>query len=224
MKGFKDRIIHNTYLRWILLFSNWLFQGIIHADKTEKIYKIHFTLTFSVGFYFLLKYAFNIPVVWAVLFGFILGHTFNWFANGSFYAILVHRLLISKLNKERLFIYLDKLINRLEEKNFILYCASFGSICRGALKDSSDIDVSLVRKPGFINSFKALYFIFNEKKLADLYGIPLEIFLSDSPENSKKRFGSEHNPVVIYDPENNLNKHYSETLTLANAKKINGIT
>ena len=224
MKGFKDRIRHNTYLRWILLFSNWLFQGIIHADKTEKIYKILFTFMFSVGFYFLLKYAFNIPVVWTVLFGFILGHTFNWLVNGSFYAILVHRLLILKLIKKNLFIYLANFVNRLEGKDFILYCALFGSICTGELKDSSDIDVSLVRKRGFINSFKALFFILKEKKLADLHGIPLELFLSDSPENSKKRFGGEHNPVVIYDPENNLNKYYSETLTLADAKKINGFT
>ncbi|MCH7964119.1 MAG: hypothetical protein IH852_09295 [Bacteroidetes bacterium] len=223
MEGFKDKLRQNTYLRWILLFSNWLIQGILHADKTEKIYKLLFTIISWCGFFILFQNTFNYSIIWSIFFGFLLGHTLNWIVNGNFYNLLVHRLYLSKLTKKDLFLYLHNLSNRLNGKSFILYCASFGSICNGNLKDSSDLDVSLVRKPGFKNGLKSIIILVQERKLADLKGIPLEMFLSDSPNNSKKRFGNEQNPVVIYDPDNIITNYYSEKLSLIQAKSLNGM-
>jgi len=223
VKGFKDKLRQNAYLRWILLFSNWLFQGILHADKTEQIYKLLFTIISWVGFFLLLHNTFNYSIIWSIFFGFLFGHTLNWVINGNFYSLLVHRLYLSKLTKKELFIYLHNLSNRLQDKSFILYCASFGSICNGNLNESSDLDISLVRKPGFLNGLYSIIILIRERKLADFNGIPLEMFLSDSPNNSRSRFSNEQNPVVIYDPDNIINNYYSQKLSLTQAKSLNGL-
>jgi len=221
MKGLKKKIRDNRYLNWLLVISNWCFQGIPNADKTEKIYKILFSvicilITFSLFFFFS-----NIKLLQIIILSFIIGHTLNWIINGNFFILFIHRLLIFKTNKDSLFNYLYSLEKKLHSNQWILYTASFGSICRGDLKDSSDIDISVVRKPGFKNALKSILFALKEKKAADFNGIPLEIYISDSPQNSIKKFGAEKNPVVIYDPENTIDKYYQEKLTIKEAKKIN---
>jgi predicted nucleotidyltransferase len=223
VKHVKERIRQNRYLRITLVLSNWLFQGILRADRTEKLYRILFTLILSAGFFLVFRFVYNSGMLWSVLFGFLTGHTVNWILNGNFHAILIHRMLLSKVSGKNLFLYLHGLKERLNGKGFILYSASFGSICRGDLKESSDLDLSIVRKPGFKNSLNALWFILKEKKIADGKGIPLELFLSDTPENSIRRFKEESNPVVLYDPDKTLEQYYRETLTIEEAMKLNGV-
>lgn len=215
MKGIKKEIRDRWYLRWILIFTNWLFQGIHHLDITEKTYRIGFTIVSSLIVY----YGFRISIVYSI----VIGHTLNWLVNSNFYMILIHRLMTSKLSKRELFEYAQSLQKRLEKQNWILYAASFGSICRGKLKDSSDLDISIVRKPGLINGLKGLWFILIEKKIGDLNKIPLELYLNDIPETSKNRFKSENNPVVMYDKENIIKKYYKDILTLDEAEKLNNV-
>ena len=221
MKGIKNKIRECWYLRWILLFSNWVFQGILRADKTEQIYKIGFTLFFSSLFYFLFDS--YLDSKFDLLISFISGHTLNWIINGSFYVIFVHRLLITKLSKKDLFNYLSLLKSRLENADWVLYSASFGSICNGKLKDSSDLDVSIVRKPGFKNAIKSIWFALREKKTADLRRIPLEIYISDTPENSVNRFKAETCPVILYDKGDILKDYYDKTMNLEEARKKNKV-
>lgn len=222
MKGFKDKIRNKWYLRWILLFSNWFFQGILHADQTEKIYRIFFSCLFSFLMYLILFPFFHELTILLIV-SFFLGHTINWLVNENIFSIIIHRLLLKKITKEDFFKYIQLFQKRINNKKCILYSAAFGSMARGELKPTSDIDISIVRKPGILNAINSLFIILYEKKIADFYGIPLEIFLSDTPENSKKRFIGESIPIKIYDPQNLLNKYYSRTHTIEEAKKINGI-
>ena len=222
MKGVKKKIRDNRYLNWILILSNWLFQSIINADKTEKIYRISFTIIFWVLFYYLLSLSINcIPLNFIL--SFILGHTLNWIVNGNFYNLIIHRLLLAKLSKHDLFDYTEGLKKRLTKKEWVLYAVSLGSICKGNLKDSSDVDISIVRKPGFKNAVSAIIFSVFEKKYADFHKIPLELYISDSPQNSMKRFSDEQNPVVIADPDNVISNYYQTKLTLEEAKKLNNL-
>lgn len=221
MKGIKKKIRDNRYLNWLLILSNWCFQGIPNADKTEKYYKILFTIIFgfiSTLFLFYFSY-FNVLKV--LVLSFFIGHTINWIINGNFYGLLIHRLLFVKVNKESLFNYLKNIEGRLQKQTWVLYAASFGSICRGELKDSSDIDISIVRKHGLKNALKSMWFALKEKKIADFYGIPLEVYISDTPQNSIKRFAAEQNPVIIFDPYNTISNYYTEKLTLEEAFALN---
>ena len=223
MKGIKKKIRDNRFLNWLLLLSNWMFQGIPNADKTEKTYKILFTLVFWGLVFFGFHSIGNISTVNNLIYSFLIAHTFNWFINGNISIILIHRLLLVKLSKQALFLYIEKLKEKTEKENWILYAASFGSICRGDLKDSSDIDISIVRSPGFKNALQSIWFALKEKKIADFKGIPLEIYISDSPQDSMKRFGAEKNPIVIYDRENTVSNFYEEQLSLEEARKINNV-
>lgn len=223
MKGFKDTIRKSPIFRWSLVVSNWMFQGILHSDQTEKIYKILFSLIFSLLFIFILSSIFGLSLTYAVIIGVLLGHTLNWIVNSNFNNIIIHRLFISRLEKENAFNYLDSLSNRLDNHPSVLYATTHGSICNGELKPSSDIDVALVRKEGFINGIKALYFVVRERKIADLKGIPLEIYLSDTPDDAIVRFRDEQNPVVIYDPQNVVDHYYNAKLTISLARKLNGL-
>lgn len=221
MKGIKNKIRERWYLRWILLFSNWVFQGILRADKTEQIYKIGFTLFFSFFFYFIFDS--YLDSQFDLLLSFISGHSLNWIVNGNFYVIFIHRLLIVKLSKKDLFDYLGLLRNKLENVDWVLYSASFGSICGGKLKDSSDLDVSIVRKPGLKNAIKSIWFALREKKIADFKRIPLEIYISDTPENSINRFKAETCPVILYDKGDVLKNYYDKTMNLEEAREINKV-
>ena len=221
MKGYRDKLRKNKYLRWLLLISSWMFQGIINADRTEKVYCLLFTIIFTIIFYFSLS-SIN-DVIIRFFLSFIIAHTLNWLINVNINSILIHRLFLKKLSKSNLFRYLESLDKRLNEKNWLLYSAVFGSICRGTLKDSSDLDVSLVRKPGFIRALKGLFFITCEKKIADFKSIPLEIYLNDLPESSIERFKAEKNPLILKDPSNIISRYYDEYLTLSEAKSLNNI-
>jgi len=223
MKGIKKTIRDNKYLNWILIISNWCFQGILHADKTEKYYKISFTLFFWFILFFLFGYYYSVSMVKSITLSFVIAHSLNWIINGNFYNLIIHRLMLVKLSKKNLFRYIEILERKIETQNWVLYAASFGSICKGKLKDSSDIDISIVRKPGFKNALLSIIFALKEKKHADFKGIPLELYISDSPADSIKRFGGEKNPVIIYDPENIIDKYYQEKLNIAEARKLNNI-
>lgn len=223
MKGIKKRIRDNSYINWILIVSNWVFQSIPHADRTEKVYKLSFTFFFWLLLYITLNYCFSLRILNAIILSFVIAHTLNWIVNGNFYNLIIHRLMLVKLSKENLFNYIDNLDKKIETQNWVLYAAAFGSVCKGTLKDSSDLDISIVRKPGFKNAISSIIFAVKEKKHADFKGIPLELYISDTPKDSIKRFGGEKNPVVIYDPDNTIDKYYTEKLNIAQARELNNI-
>ncbi len=222
MKGIKNKVRQRWYLRWILFFSNWVAQGIINADKTEKTYKILFTLIFSVLFYVVLTInsylSFKILVI-SVLYG----HTLNWFINGSISTILLHRLFIGKLTKDTAFGYLQALKVKLASNDSIMVCAVFGSIARGGLKSSSDIDITFVRKPGFSNAVKSIFFVVKEKFYTNTHLIPIEPFLADSVSYMKKRYRDDEIPIIIKNNTSDFSKYYTQMQTIEEARILNNV-
>jgi hypothetical protein len=223
MNGVKDRIRRNPWSRWILVVSNWISQGILHADTTERAYKILFSLFFSAVFFVLLLSLRHHPVGRALVEGILAGHTLNWVLNSNLCGVIVHRLFLSRVDKEKAFAYLLSLSDRLSRREEVLYSTAHGSLSKGRFKPSSDIDVALVRKKGSANAMKALFFLVRERKTADFRGIPLEIFLSDTPDDAKRRFREESNPLVLFDPQGVVRTHYRTTLTLPEARRLNGL-
>jgi predicted nucleotidyltransferase len=223
MKGFKNTIRKKPYLRWILAVSNWFFQGIAYADILEKIYKLSFTVVFSVIFSLSLFSFQSFSGLHSIILGVFIAHTLNWLINSNLYSVVIHRLQISKLDKKDAFTYLEKLSRRIENRKGILYITVHGSICMGKLKPTSDIDIAVVRQKGFKNAIHSLWFYIYEQKLADYSKIPLEIYLCDSPENAIERFRNEKTPIVIYDPFKIVDSYYHSQLSIAEAKVLNGL-
>ncbi|MDY7394083.1 hypothetical protein UMM65_02440 [Aureibaculum sp. 2210JD6-5] len=221
MKKIKEIILNNKYLSWMLIFTNWIFQGIPLGSRIEKVYKISFTVFFGLIFFVMLYYIFNISTVGSLIFGFLIAHTINWFVNCNFCVIFTHRIKWFKIPTIRLFDQLYAIQERLDNKNWILYSTSSGGICRGTMDGNSDIDVSLVIKPGIKNILSAILFFVKEKKIADFNGVPLDIFISETPEESLKRSNKQENPVVLYDPYNTIDNYYKEKMTIREAQILN---
>lgn len=228
MESFKKNVLNNRYFTWLQLFSNWLMQGIFHADKTEKMYKILFTLVLWVAIVFMLFFSLKMDFIKAIFLGFFIAHTLNWFINNNLFVLLVHRMRWLKTTKIELFDQLEAIQNRLERisnKEWILYCVSHGGICKGTLNHHSDIDVSLIRKPGFMNMVRAVIFYIKEKKYADLKGVPLDIFICDTPKNCIDRSKGQKNPIVLLDHLNKVDSYYPDKLKISinEAKLLNKV-
>jgi len=218
MEKFKKNILNNKYFTWLQFLSNWLMQGIFHADKTEKMYKILFTVVLWVVMFVVLYFNLNIVFIKSLFYGFFIAHTLNWFVNNNLFVLLVHRMKWLKTTKPELFNQLESIQNRLERipnKDWILYCVSHGGICKGTLNSHSDIDVSLIRKPGLKNMFRAIIFYVKEKKYADLKGVPLDIFICDTPKNCIDRSNGQKNPIVLLDHLNKVDYYYPDKLKIS---------
>ncbi|GEM_PF-712023 len=227
MSSFIDNILNNKYFSWLQIVSNWLMQGILHADKSEKLYKILFTIFFWILFFIVFFSVMKTSLLISLILAFIIAHTLNWFVNCNFYVLFVHRIKWFKTTKPDLFNQLYAIQSRLENlsnKNWVLYTVSHGGICKGTLNKHSDIDVSLIRKPGFKNLISAILFYIKEKKIADLKGVPLDIFICDTPENCIERSKRQKNPIVLFDPNDEIDNYYLDKLkiSIAEAQVLNG--
>ena len=208
----KDLLLQNKKFRFLQFFSNWLMQGTLHADFSEKLYKICFTFFTTLSSYLILNY-FNSDLNHKIIVAFFIGHSINWIVNCNLFVLLVHRIKIKKISKAKLFNQLISIRSRflkLSNYDWILYCVSHGGICNGTLNEYSDIDVSIIRKPGFKNFIYSVLFYIREKKIADIKGVPLDIFICDSPYNSISRSNYQKNPIVLFDPNNQIDNYYKE--------------
>lgn len=226
MNKFKKLVLENKYLSWLQFFSNWLMQGITHADKSERFYKILFTLLFGIIFSMVVNFLKPNDMMNSIIIGFLMSHTLNWLINNNFYVLLIHRIKWLKTSKGDLFNHLDSMQERLRKINgddWLLYSVSLGGICNGTLNNHSDIDVSLIRKPGLLNMCKAVVFYVKEKKIADLNGVPLDIFICDSPQNCILRSKFQKNPIVLSDQNTSIDSFYPEglSITIKEAELLN---
>jgi hypothetical protein len=133
-----------------------------------------------------------------------------------------------KTNKVALIEYLESMQARLiqtDDTSWLSFCVSHGGICNGTLNDHSDIDVSIVRKPGFLNLMKAIIFYVKEKKRADFNKIPLDIFICDSAENTMIRSNFQNNPIILFDENNLIDEFYgvNQKMSLRDARILNNL-
>ncbi len=222
MKGFKAKIRKYKTTRWILIITNWASQGIWHLDKTEKIYRISFTLicTFIVGL--ILKFLFQIDLnIHLIALSFFIGHTINWIVNSNLFTLFVHRLLIGKTTKEDFFNYMHNLTTRAEKEDSIIGIYCFGSLSRGELKERSDLDISFLRKTGLLNAFRSIIFFTKEKKISQALKVPTESFLCDKVSCLKLRYSKDELPVIVYDKNKAIMKNYVQSISLDKARKMN---
>ncbi len=222
MKRLKKIIEGNKNLSWIFIFTNWFYQGIPQSDKTEKIYKISFTIFWGGMFSFLFVKANHINnLEFNLILGLISSHTLNWLVNNNLSVIFVHRIKWLKISKKRLFNHLYSIQRRLQNKNWILFAISLGGISRGTMSVHSDIDVNIIRKPGTLNGIYAVLFAAIERKRADFHGVPLDIIISDSFEDCIVKTDGQKNPVIMYDSNEMISKYYKDKMTIKEAQKFN---
>jgi len=224
MEKIKKIILKKKYMSWVLIFTNWFFQGIQLGSRIERIYKISFTIFFWIILFMILFFVSKISYTNSLIFAFLIAHTLNWLVNCNLCVIFAHRIKWIKTPKIKLFDQLYAIQNRLKNKKWILYSTSSGGVCRGTMNEHSDIDVSLVIRPGVKNAISALVFFVKEKKIADIQGVPLDIFISETPQESYNRSFGQENPVVLSDPYNTIDNYYKHKMTILDAQILNKAT
>ena len=215
-----DRIfINNPYkfvkkhpkskLRYALIPSGWIFQGLLYADKTEKAFKI--LIDFILMLIFYLIFINFINILESLIYAFILAHTFNWFFNSNLMIVFTKKYGLSI----RAFVisfqisYIEELQNRIKKENSIQCAAIYGSLSRNENCETSDLDVRIIRKPGVINGIRACSFCMFERTRAVFNKFPLDLFLLDSMKPLSKLRDDEV-PVVLHDPDRKLEKKYPQ--------------
>ncbi|HHV34610.1 MAG TPA: hypothetical protein GXX59_03410 [Syntrophomonadaceae bacterium] len=184
----------------ILMASSWIFQGVLYMDKTEKAFKV---VTELILFTFPLILLLGVlPVIYATILSLIICHTMNWILNGQIFVVLKNLKMVS--NPPECFRkYINVLARRIEQKNYILAAAAYGSLSKQQLEDSSDLDVRIIRKSGFLNGVKACAFVATERSRALIKRFPLDIYVLDDVHKIEQQIdrSEANNPVILYDPD-----------------------
>lgn len=190
----------------IIVGINWTFQSLLYMDKTEKVFKLVLDLILLVTFYMILKGVMN-PIL-ALITSFIVAHTINWIFNGHLFALL-KTFGIVKTKPETFINYLNDLKNRSSDENSILLVATFGSISREELKETSDLDIRIIRKQGFFNGIKACIFIMLERSKSIYQGFPLDIYVLD---DFKSIYQLKEQPIILYSNSDKIEEFKGEFL------------
>jgi predicted nucleotidyltransferase len=169
-------------------------------DRTEKIYYLFLDLILFTPIF--LTFLMVLSTTLCLLFAFAVAHTFHWLLDGHLYVTLKNigftRTELSKFVK-----YIEGLRERAIIEESIIAVVAFGSLSRGQLTEYSDLDIRIIRKPGFVNGIKSCTFTFFERIRSLLNGIPLDIYTCDSIDCiSKMRL--EEVPIVIHDPQKKI--------------------
>jgi hypothetical protein len=181
--------------KFFIVMSNWIFQGMLYADKTERAFHL---LLDSVMTLILYVFLINlIPVVYiALAFSFFAAHTFNWIFNGQLFVL--GRYLGVKPNRQNNFCkYINELKYRAKKEKSIQLVAVYGSMSRKKLNEFSDLDVRIIRKKGFLNGLKACLFGFSERTRALFNKFPLDLYVVDSNDHLSK-LRKDETAIVIY--------------------------
>ena len=186
-----------NYFQYSKLFSlcvHWVFQNTLNMDKTELIFKLTIDLVLTFLFAALLQTYFS----WFVsgLAGFLLAHTVNFIFNSQIYVVLKFFGTI-KHERSQFEEYIQSIRERLNDEPSIRWAGIYGSMARGELKSTSDLDIRLIRFPGIYYGVRACWFILRERTRAHANQFPVDFLVFDSQDPLNK-LRSDEVPIIIY--------------------------
>lgn len=196
------------FRKLILVSMNWLCQGILYMDNSEKLFKALLTLVPS---FILFNVFVNfLPFMNSVLLSFLISHTLNWTFNGQIF-VLLKNIKLTKTDANLFIKYLNSLQSKVNREKSILSVAAYGSLSRNQIKETSDLDVRIIRKKGIINGIRACIFVFIERKWAFINKFPLDVYLLDDTTGLAKL---DEQPTVLYDPLDTLKDYYKSKVII----------
>jgi predicted nucleotidyltransferase len=130
-----------------------------------------------------------------LLLAFCTAHTLNLLLNGQIWVVLKHYGLV-RHTREQFEEVLEKLGARVSREPSIVYAAAYGSLARGEWDETSDLDVRLVRAPGWRAAWRVCSFAMRERARAFLRGFPLDMFVLDG-YTSLDMLAEKNQPMVL---------------------------
>lgn len=196
---------------FIVVAGNWLFQGMRYMETGERIIKLTVTLTTSLLVIILALYSKgSISFIEATI-SFIFGHTLNWIFNGQIFVLLRYLPVKGNMTLEKMKSFINiiqKLALRTDSLQAVLI---FGSLSRGEVGVSSDLDVRIMRRKGLINALHAYILAIKLRFLAFVKAFPLDIY-TFADISFLWRLKADEEPVVVINNGfvENYYKNYSD--------------
>jgi predicted nucleotidyltransferase len=165
------------------LLSHWVFQSVFYLDPTERLFKLTLDVLGTVVFAWLLSVVFQwLP---AILISFFFAHTLNFLFNAHVWVVLKFYGFVHHTPDE-FSIFLNEFTIRVQQESSLTAAIVLGSLVRDELHQASDLDVRLLRKPGFLNGMQACIFQLQERSRAFLRHFPLDIYVIDDIQSLRK--------------------------------------
>lgn len=191
----------------VMILSNWTFQGMLYADKTERLFRLLLDGLMTLVLYVILINFISSSHA-ALIFAFLIAHTLNWIFNGQLF-VLAKNFDILYNEPQRFIDYANGIKIRASRDKSIDCVVVYGSLVRGEIKTTSDLDVRIIRKSGIINGFRASVFGLMERSRALFNRFPLDIFVVDSTDHLLK-MNDDEKPQILYDQNGILRKQILE--------------
>jgi predicted nucleotidyltransferase len=198
--------------RYLLVFIGWVFQGILYADETEKCFKIIFDLGLTFSIFFITVNLMNtINLAIALVLSFLVAHTINWLLNVGIWCSLrgKYGMHVDGVGTTDLQCYAINMQKRIHSERSVMAAAIYGSVARGEAKETSDLDVRIIRRPGICNGIRACSFGLLERFRALICKIPLDLCVIDSTDHLAK-LRTDECPLIMHDPARIFPRVYNE--------------
>jgi predicted nucleotidyltransferase len=180
----------------VIILTNWIFQGILYADKTEKMFKLLLDFTLTIILYFFLIQFSNAYL--RLIFSLIMSHTLLFIFNGQLFALAKNFDIVYN-EPQGIIDYANGIKKRASKEKSINCLVVYGSLVRGEIKPTSDLDIRVIRKSGVLNGFRACIFGLKERSRALFSQFPLDMYVIDNP-NHLLKMRHDESPKILYDP------------------------
>lgn len=188
------------------LLIHWMFQGLLNMDGTERAFKLGLDLIGTILFLALFVNFLPWPLALAV--ALLLAHSVNFLLNAQPWTVLKH-FGVRYYSESDLLAYAAQLGQRCARCASISAVGIWGGFARREHADpgSSDLDVRVIRAPGFFHGFSSCLFVLSERARANWKRFPLDIYLLDGVE-SLSRLRQTEVPLLLLDREQQLKEIY----------------
>lgn len=195
----------------VLYLVNWVFQGLLFADNTERFAKLILeVLVFVPAFTALRKRG---STRGAIAGGVFVSHTINWILATNIHSTRAKGKQGEASGLEEIFtppVLRIRLL--LEHMDCIHSSCIYGSLARGEAHSESDIDIHLYRRSGSSNYIQANLVLFCIRTMCNIRGYPVDVWVRESVEKEKPM--PEEQPIIIHDHENILKSEFRDYTTI----------
>ena len=177
-----------------ILIRSWLSQGFFYMIPIERTVKLLQTGLICSGLLLFVN-AVHIPFTpTVVISALVITHSVNWLLSGQFWVVMTY--LGYQTKPGQIQSYLHQLSHQCRKANSISDALLYGSIARGTMKASSDIDVRILPAQSRLGLFKAALFTAFLRAQSFRKGIPLDIYLFENQE-MLNRMNPDEQPVSL---------------------------
>lgn len=178
-----------------ILFRSWLTQAFFYMTPLEKITKVCLTIVYFGGFWLIFaKIGGTSMSVGRLVAVFIITHTVSWLFSGQFLVTMTY--LGYQTSPEKMQRYIRWLESVCRNRRFLKDVLLYGSLVRGTISATSDLDVRVISGSGRADKFLAVLFT-NFLRLHSFFlGIPLDVFLFDRDEQLA-RMNPKERPISL---------------------------